>query len=156
MGVDLGGTHLRVAIYGPTHRVLVRSKQKIGEDKSPEVLAERIGKLIAQAIDPIAPLVGVHVIQHWRLPGELAFITFFGRHPQSCPQPGCKKLAYCLRLASDIAEIKGYGTAEEGSISLDNHIALRELKMTPQELDELMEKVDENLKPIMDVFGVLT
>ena len=112
-------------------------------------------ELIAKAIDPIAPLVGIHVIQHWRLPGELAFIIFFGRHPKSTPHPSCIKLSYCLRLASDMAEVKGYGTAPEGSISLDDHVAAGELKLTSEDIERLMEKLDEQLEPIMNVFGVV-
>ena len=113
-------------------------------------------ELITKAIAPIAPLVGVHVMQHWRLPGELAFITFFGRHPQAMPHPTCKKLAYCLRFASDIAELKGYGAAPEGSISLENHSAVKALKVTQQDIDAISTKLDEQLVPIMDIFGTLS
>lgn len=113
-------------------------------------------ELIAKAINPIAPLVGVHVIQHWRLPGELAFITFFGRHPESMPHPGCKQLAYCLRLASDIADLKGYGIAPTDSVSLDDHIAVKALNIPAQKMDDLLEELDKKLEPIMSVFGVLT
>ena len=112
-------------------------------------------ELIAKAINPIAPLVGVHVTQHWRLPGELAFITFFARHPQSMPHPGCKKLAYCLRLASDIADLKGYGIAESDSITLDDHISVKALKLTQGDIDSIAQRLDKQLEPIMDVFGTL-
>ena len=111
--------------------------------------------LISKAIEPIAPLVGVHVLQHWRLPGELAFITFFERHPRSMPHPSCKKLAYCLRLASDIAELKGFGIAEGGQISLDNHVSVNELKLTQADIDAIAVQLDKQLEPIMNIFGTL-
>ena len=112
-------------------------------------------ELIAKAIEPIAPLVGVHVLQHWRLPGELAFITFFERHPRSMPHPACKKLALCLRLASDIAELKGFGIADTSQVSLENHVTVNALKLTQSDIDAIAEKLDTQLEPIMSIFGTL-
>lgn len=37
--------------------------------------------LLVKAINPFAPIVGLHLIQHWNLANELTFSTLFGQHP---------------------------------------------------------------------------
>jgi HD-like signal output (HDOD) protein len=80
--------------------------------------------LLAKAINHFAPLIGLHVIQHWNLASELTFSTLFSQHPEHLVDEAPHNLSYCIQLASDMAESKGYGIFDPDQIQLEGHQTL--------------------------------
>jgi len=115
--------------------------------ESPEVLAK--------AIKHFAPVVGLHVAQYWNLSPEFYFATLYAQQPEVCPHEGCRPEIQCIQLASDIADIKGYGIDAAEEYTLENHPALEHLDLTQKELDEFVLGLDEMLDSVLGVLGSL-
>lgn len=68
IGIDIGGTNLRLALYDVTRltadrltvpEALVKHRQPVGENRSPEALADTVVGLLASALEPWAQESGV-------------------------------------------------------------------------------------------------
>lgn len=121
--------------------------------------ADGAGKLVenpqvlCKAIDPFAPIVGLHVIQHWKLSLGLTFSTAFVLHPNATPHDEFIDLAHLVRLASDIADMKGYGIMGQGTSSFAGHPSIEHIGTTPEELTALADSYQEMLDSILGVMG---
>lgn len=113
--------------------------------ESPEVLVK--------AMEPFAAVIGLHVIQHWRLSNDLTFSTLFVQHPNLTPNNGCVDLAHCVRLASDIADRAGFGILGEIPKSFENHPSMDHCGTTTEELDGLAAELAEMLGSVLSVMG---
>lgn len=109
--------------------------------------------LLSKAIDPFAPIVGLHVIQHWKLSDELTYSTLYSQRPELIPAEASNELAYCVQLASDLAESKGFGISNPDKITLEGHQALQFFDLSQDELNTLSDSFDEMLDSVMQVFG---
>lgn len=110
--------------------------------------------LIVKAIEPVSHLVGLHVLQYWKLSGELTHPVFFLKEPEKAPTQVGKELAYCVGLASDMADQRGYGVSDPSSIDFEGHEALMFFKLPVEELDVLSAEADALLNSVMTVFSV--
>jgi HD-like signal output (HDOD) protein len=109
--------------------------------------------LIVKAIEPVAHLVGLHVVQYWKLAGELSHPIFFVRHPEISPTDAAKKMSYCLQLASDMAEAKGYGMSAPETFELNEHSSLEALGLAQKDFEIISIELDEILNSFLTVFG---
>ena len=109
-------------------------------------------ELLAKAINPFAPIVGLHVIQHWKLADELTFSTLYAQQPQKLPAEANADLAYMVMLASDMADVKGYGIVDLDEELLQGHPALAFFNLKQDEFDSMSESFDEMLDGVMAVF----
>ena len=109
--------------------------------------------LIAKAIEPVAHLAGLHVVQYWKLAGDLTHPIFFIQRPEYAPTSAGMNMAYCVRLASDMADARGFGIAEATPLNMDDHLSLRHFKLPPERLDIVSKGFEEMLGSIMSVFG---
>lgn len=110
--------------------------------------------LIVKAIDPIAHLVGLHVIQYWKLAGELTHPVFFASQPEIAPTEAGKALAYCVRLASDMSDQREYGISDPASIDMEQHISLDFFEISAEEFTPICASIDEVLGSVMNVFKI--
>ena len=111
--------------------------------------------VLARAIEPFASLVGLHVAQHWKLSPELSFATLYAEHPEDIPNEECRPQVYCVQLASDIAESKGYGIGNADAIDFANHSALEALGLGQDELEEFVLGLEGMLDSVLGVLGSL-
>lgn len=109
--------------------------------------------VLARAIDPFAPLIGLHVAQHWNLQGELFMTTFYTQNPDATVSEPCKTLTHCVRLASDMAEAKGYGVSETPSEIANDHPSFEKLGVTPEQFEKMSEDLDEMLDSVVGAYG---
>ena len=112
-------------------------------------------EILARAIAPYAPLVGLHVIQHWKLAPELCFATFYAQQPELTPDDKCRPEIHCIRLASDIAESKGYGIGNSENIVLENHPDLAALGLAQEDLNTMVDGLEDMLSSVLGVLGSL-
>ncbi len=111
--------------------------------------------ILAKAIEPFSSIVGLHVIQHWKLSPELFFATLFAQCPEIMPHEACAPEIHCVHLASDIAEAKGYGIGNPDDFNLENHPSLEALGFSQDELDDFILGLDEMLDSVIGVLGSL-
>lgn len=109
--------------------------------------------LIARAIEPIAHLVGLHVVQYWKLAGDLTHPIFFIQQPQIAPTKEGQAMAYCVRLASDMADSRDYGITDSSKVKMDGHVSLDFFDMSPSDLESFSENIDQMLASVLSVFG---
>lgn len=110
-------------------------------------------QILVAAIDPFAPLVGLHVVQHWKLAQGLTFSTSFVQHPNATPHQEFIDLAHLVRLASDIADMKGYGIMGSGTKSFENHPSNEHIGTSAEELNALADSMQEMLDSVLNVMG---
>lgn len=111
--------------------------------------------VLARAIDPFAPLVGLHVAQHWKLQGELLITIFYTQDPDATVSETCKTLAHCVRLASDMAEAKGYGVSETAPEIANDHPSIEKLRIMPEQFETMSADLDEILDSVVGAYGSL-
>lgn len=121
--------------------------------------ADAAGRLVAKpevllkAIAPFSSIVGLHVIQHWKLANELTFSTLYVEHPNSTPHATCIDLVNCVRLASDIADQTGFTVLGESSKGFEDHPSLEHCGATMEELEALKGEMEELIASVMGVVG---
>ncbi len=64
--------------------------------------------LLLKTLDDFAPYVGLRVAQHWNLPTEVRFATYYATVPSAAPA-AYRRHAYLVALSSAAAETSGYG-----------------------------------------------
>ena len=62
-------------------------------------------------------------------------------------------VAHCVGLASDIAEVKGYGLASIDPTVFDEHPSLKFFNISREEFDTMSEQFDGMIDSVMAVFG---
>lgn len=111
--------------------------------------------LIVKVMSRFAPLVGFHVVEHWRLPPQLGFTTLYQSSPESVPVHDVAQLVRIVSLASDIAEYHGYNVGEQQEPTPIQEAHLEALDLSQEKFDEYMEIVSESLGAIVGIFGSL-
>jgi hypothetical protein len=69
------------------------------------------------------------------------------------PTDAGKRLTYCLSLASDMADQRGYGVSDSSSVNLEEHPSLEFFHLSLEDLDQLSKGFDEMLDTVLGVFG---
>lgn len=112
-------------------------------------------EVLAKAIAPFSPIVGMHVVQQWRLSPELYFSTLYADRPALTPHSEYMSEVYCISLASDIAESKGYGIGNAEEMNLEGHPAVAALGIDQSDLSEMVGSLEEMLDSVLGVLGAL-
>lgn len=110
-------------------------------------------EVLLKAIQPLSAIVGLHVIQHWKLANELTFSTLYVDHPNSTPHAFCIDLVHCVRLASDIADMTGFAVLGEASKGFEDHPSLEHCGATVEELEGLAAEMEDMLGSVLGVIG---
>lgn len=111
--------------------------------------------LIVKVMNRFAPLVGFHVVEHWRLPPELGFTTLYQPCPENVPVHDAAKLVRIVSLASDIADYYGYNVGEQQDPVPISEAHIEALDLSQEKFDEYMTIVSESLDSILGIFGSL-
>jgi HD-like signal output (HDOD) protein len=109
--------------------------------------------VLARAIEPFSPLVGLHVAQHWNLQGELLVTLYYANDPAATIREDCVRLSHCVKLASDIAEAKGFGVAQTSSPVDTKHPSIGALGLSEEQFHGLSAELDEKLDEAVGAFA---
>lgn len=109
--------------------------------------------VLARAIEPFGPIIGLQVMQHWNLQSELLMTTFFSQKPEATIREDCVRLAHCVRLASDMAEAKGYGVGQASKDSLTLNPSIEALGLNESQFEELSASLDASLNSVIGAYG---
>ena len=111
--------------------------------------------ILSKAIEPFAPLVGLHVAQQWNLSPQMSFSTLFAENPEYCPHKESRPELHCIHLGSTIAESKGYGIGTSEVNPLENHPALEHLSISQCELDNFVLAQEALIDSVLASIGSL-
>lgn len=111
-------------------------------------------KLLLRVIERFHPLVGLHVVQHWRMTPEHAHSTFFGTYPNDAPIETWRPPAHIVSLASDLADACGFAISEEVDPNiLEGHPSADALGISQEELNALRDKLADPIEAFMESLG---
>ena len=104
-----------------------------------------VGRLVANtdilndAIEPLAPLVGLQVGQQWKLSEDLLCAIFFAQNPLACIDPEMQNLARCVEIGSRVADNLGYGLHNAVSLSSINCDMAAQIEMNPEQFQVVLD-----------------
>ncbi len=102
-------------------------------------------EMLGHILDEFAPYAGLRVAQHWMLPVEVRFSTYYSRYPLSAPETFRSQTIF-VALASDIAELSGYGITGKPLHDIDELAAALTNETAPV---ELLERASAEVDPFL-------
>lgn len=110
-------------------------------------------ELMVKVLDRFHTLVGLHVIQYWKMPPEFAFSTFFVGRPENVPVDKWSSLAHVVCLASAMADACGATVGTDDPLVIAGHASIAALGLTDERIQQLAEDTSEELDSIFEVLG---
>jgi HD-like signal output (HDOD) protein len=106
--------------------------------------------LLMAALDTFAPYCGLQVVQHWDLPQEVRFTTFYQASPSNAPAAHRKSTAL-IALASAVAELAGYGFAGRVPPSVAPFLLTAVLGIADDTIDHLVAEAQDRVGPYIEL-----
>lgn len=110
-------------------------------------------ELLVSVLDQHAPLVGLHVVQYWKLAPEFSFSTLYSQQPDQVPDEQWEKLTYTISLASIMADHCGYAIGDGDPASFDSAIYQESLGFSSEDIEELKTDLEDSLEAIVGVLS---
>lgn len=110
-------------------------------------------ELLVKVLDRFHAIVGLHVVQYWKMPPEFAMTTYFADRPQFVPIQRWSSLAHIVSLASAMADACGSGVASEEPPPIAGHPSIEALGTTDEDAQKLVDEITEERESIFDVLG---
>jgi len=98
-------------------------------------------------LDQHAPLVGLHVVQYWKLAPEFSFSTLYSKKPGQVPDEQWGKLTHTISLASIMADHCGYAIGDGEPASPDPAIYQETLGLSHDDVEELKTELEDYFRP---------
>jgi HD-like signal output (HDOD) protein len=105
--------------------------------------------LLARILEEFSAYAGLRVAQHWNMPQEIRFTTFYSRCPGAAPAL-YRRQAFLVSLASAIAEISGYGPPGSADTDLDQILLEFASELTPGDLGNMLEGAKAQIAPYLE------
>jgi len=112
-------------------------------------------ELLLKVMNRFSPIVGLHVVQYWKMAPEVLFTTFFNHQPEATPTPEWVPLAHVIALSSDLADAYGYRIGDGPPPDLSDHPSAKALELTREQTTELSQSLPEALGSIVDALGAI-
>jgi HD-like signal output (HDOD) protein len=111
--------------------------------------------LLVRVLDRHAPLVGLHVVQYWKLAPEFAYSTLYSMEPRQLEDERWQTLAHTISLGNIMADQCGYliGTGEPAALDPDSF--QETLGLSAADIAEIKAELDESLDAIVGVLGAM-
>ncbi len=112
-------------------------------------------RLFQQLLQGFAPIIGLHVMQHWKMPAEFRAATYCRNQPDVAPGEELLFMTHLVALAVLIAEAEGYGMCTmEGSEdaappALATHPSARFLNLTDMKIAALRVDLQDELERLL-------
>ncbi len=120
------------------------------------VLGERATEqtLLREVLDRFHPLLGLHIVQRWRLPHEFRAVTYAHHDPEQCPTEAWLPMTHIVALSNTVVKAEGYGVYEGEEVSLVNHPSARYLNLSDIKLAALRIDLSDKLEALFDAAGI--
>lgn len=110
-------------------------------------------ELMVRVLNRFYPLVGLHVVQYWRMPMEIGFSTFFNNKPNLNPEDERLPLINLIALSSALAESCGYGVGKVAPADIAVNPAIEALGISADAFTELSAELPEQIDNFVQVLG---
>lgn len=109
--------------------------------------------MLLKTIRRFSPLVGLHVVQHWRLGPAARQLVYYADAPDSVLDKRLTTAAHILALAGAMADAAGFvvGEEEDPYALLEEHASIPALELTGQAVRTRMEELSDGLDTVMSV-----
>jgi len=107
-------------------------------------------EVFEEVLEAYYGLIGLQVVEHWQLPAEFAVAAFCHAQPETAPDEAWLGLVHTVSLASEVADLSGFGEAE-GDVSLMGHPSARYLGLNDLKLAGLRVDLEDKLAPYLDI-----
>lgn len=111
--------------------------------------------LMLKVMNRFSPIVGLHVVQYWKMAPEVLFTTLFNHQPEATPTPEWTPLAHIISLSSDLVDAYGYKIGDGPPPNLAGHASAKALELTKEQTAELSRTLPEALGSIVDALGAM-
>ncbi len=106
--------------------------------------------LLVRILEEFSPYAGLRVTQHWNMPQEIRFATFYSQAPGAAPVI-YRRYALLIALASGIADISGHGIGGKINTNLDQLVVDFASELTPGDLDRVMTEAGPQIAPYLEL-----
>ena len=110
-------------------------------------------ELLFEILDSFHELVGLHVMQHWRLAAEFSFYTYFHHRPELVSDPAWTIGCHIVCLADELAAMSGYSFAVQKSVSLVAHPSSRLLGLTDIKLASFRVDLEDRIASLFEALA---
>ncbi len=116
------------------------------------VLAElhKSPELVREVLESYSPLIGLHVVQAWKLPPEFSMTTYLRSTPDAAPTEDVRAMTHIVCLAGAVAEVSGF-SVYDGATSLLSHPSTKYLGLSDIKLAALRADLEDSVRPLLEI-----
>ena len=111
--------------------------------------------LMVKVLDKYHTIIGLHVVQHWKLEPEILFSTLYHHNPELTFADDRKPLADVVCLANDLAHDIGYGFGPDSNVDFTEHPSAQRLGISADELESLKSGMDRKIESLLEILSVM-
>lgn len=111
-------------------------------------------ELLLKVLNRFQHIVGLHVVQYWKMAPAVVFATFFNDQIQRAPQGSPQALVHVIALSSAIADTCGYQIGTGLPPEWDGHPSLDVLQISEAAIQEIIDRLPLELESVVGVLGV--